>query len=139
MSAKPSSSSTVTPPPTVLLRPRILLVDDEPTVRTVARLMLEGAGYAVTEVGDAATALARARTADHPFAVILLDVTLPDRYGTEVLPELRMVAPRSRVVLTSGKLEEDVPDHGADGYLPKPFSREQLLTAIRAAAAMTTT
>ena len=101
--------------------------------------MLEGAGYAVTEVGDATTAVARAQTAEHPFAVILLDVTLPDRYGTDVIPDLRMLAPLSRVVLTSGKLEEDVPDHGADGYLPKPFSREQLLTAVRAAVAMTTT
>jgi len=113
-------------------------VDDEPTVRTVARLMLEAAGYSVVEVGTAAGAIARLQSDDRPFAVILLDVTLPDRHGPDVIPELRTVAPQSRVVLTSGRPEEDVPGHGADGYLPKPFSREQLLTAVRTAAATTT-
>jgi CheY-like chemotaxis protein len=122
----------------VFARPRVLVVDDEPTVRTVARLMLEGAGFSVTEVGDAASAVARLRADERPFAVILLDVTLPDRHGPDAIPDLRAVAPQSRVVLTSGKMEEDVPDHGADGYLPKPFSRDQLLKAVRAAAAMTT-
>ena len=67
-----------------------------------------------------------------PFAVVLLDVTLPDRAGTELVPELRTLVPASRVVLTSGKGEEDFPDHGADGYLPKPFTKEQLLAAVRA-------
>ena len=108
---------------------RVLVVDDEPTVRTVARLMLERAGYAVEEAGDAAATVARLRAS--PFAVVLLDVTLPDRAGTELVPELRNLAPASRVVLTSGKGEEDFPNHGADGYLPKPFTKEQLLAAVR--------
>ena len=126
-------------PATVPPRPRVLVVDDEPAIRTITKLMLEGVGYAVTEVGYAGEALARVALADRPFQVIVLDVTLPDRAGTELIPELRCVSPRSRVILTSGRPEEDVPDHGADGYLPKPFSREQLLTAVRAVTAMTPT
>ncbi|QJW94212.1 response regulator [Frigoriglobus tundricola] len=126
-------------PPTLPARPRVLVVDDEPAVRMVSRLMLEGAGYAVTEVGDAAAAVERVAKTDRPFMVVLLDVTLPDRSGTELLAELRYSTPRSRVVLTSGKPEEDVPDHGADSYLPKPFTRDQLLAAVRSATAMTTT
>jgi CheY-like chemotaxis protein len=120
-------------------RPRILVVDDEPTVRTVTRLMLEGAGFSVTEVGTGTAALTRLRTDSKGFAVILLDVTLPDRSGPELVPDLRMTVPQSRIVLTSGKPEEDVPNHGADGYLPKPFSREQLLTIVRTAVAMSPT
>jgi CheY-like chemotaxis protein len=120
-----------TPPPTGVEPTRVLVVDDEPTVRTVARLMLERAGYAVEEAGDAAAAVARVSAVASPFAVVLLDVTLPDRAGTELIPELRTLAPASRIVLTSGRGEEDFPNHGADGYLPKPFTKEQLLAAVR--------
>ena len=63
--------------------------------------------------------------------MVLLDVSLPDRAGTDLIPELRSLVPDARVVLTSGRAEEDVPGHGADGFLPKPFSRDQLLAAVR--------
>lgn len=122
-----------TPPPLTGAGPaRALVVDDEPTVRMVARLMIERAGFAVEEAPDAAGALERVRATAVPFALVLLDVTLPDRAGTELVPELRTHAPGARVVLTSGKGEEDFPNHGADGYLPKPFTKEQLLAAVRA-------
>src|SRR3981081_3194942 len=85
----------------------VLVVDDEPTVRMVARLMLERTGYAVAEAGAAAAALAQVRTAARPFVLVLMDVTLPDRPGTELVPELRSLAPESRVILTSGKGEDD--------------------------------
>jgi DNA-binding response OmpR family regulator len=112
-------------------------VDDESAIRTIARFVLETAGYAVTEAGSGAEALACVRGSDRSFAIVLLDFTLPDRNGTELLPEFRILAPRAHVVLTSGRAEEDVPAHGADGYLPKPFNREQLLAAVRAVTAAT--
>jgi CheY-like chemotaxis protein len=127
-----SPLSPVTPlPATTPVRPSVLVVDDEAAIRMIARFILDAAGYAVVEAGTAAEALLRIFTTDRAFAVVLLDFTLPDRNGTDLLPELRSATPRSQVVLTSGRAEEDVPGHGADGYLPKPFSREQLLTAIR--------
>jgi DNA-binding response OmpR family regulator len=86
----------------------------------------------VVEVGTATEALLRLHT-DRPFAVILLDFTLPDRNGTDMIPELRAIAPSAHVVLTSGRSEDDFPEHGADGYLAKPFNREQLLAAVRSA------
>jgi len=110
---------------------RVLVVDDEPGVRMIARLMLERAGYAVEEADDASSAVMRAQS-ERGFAVVLLDVTLPDRAGTDLIPELRLLVPDARVVLASGRAEEDFPDHGADGFLPKPFSRDQLLVAVRA-------
>jgi CheY-like chemotaxis protein len=126
--------STNTPPPAGA-RPRVLVVDDEPVVRAVARLMLERAGLAVEEAGAAEEGLERVRSAPAPFAAVLLDYTLPDRAGTEVLPELRRLAPGVRVVLTSGRPEEELAGHGADAYLPKPFTREQLVAAVSALAA----
>jgi DNA-binding response OmpR family regulator len=122
----------VAPSPQLRTGPtRVLVIDDEPSVRMVARLMLERAGFVVEEAADAGAGLVRARAS--AFALVLLDVTLPDREGTEIVPELRVVAPTARLVLTSGKAEEDVPNHGADGYLPKPFSNDQLLTTVRSA------
>jgi CheY-like chemotaxis protein len=111
-------------------------VDDEPAIRLIARFLLEGAGFAVAEAGSAAEALRQVRTG-RSFAVILLDYSLPDRNGPDLVPELRGAAPWSRVVLTSGRAVEDVPDHGADGYLPKPFNREQLIASVRTATALT--
>jgi two-component system cell cycle response regulator CtrA len=112
-------------------RPRVLVVDDEPVVRAVARLLLERAGFAVEEAGGAGDALERVRSAPGSFAAVLLDYTLPDRAGTDVLPELHRLAPGVRVVLTSGRPEEDLPGHGADAYLAKPFTRDQLVAAVR--------
>ena len=124
-------------PVTLPARPRVLIVDDEPAIRTVARLMLEGVGYVVTEAGTAAAALARVQAAERAFTVILLDVSLPDCPGTDLLPDLRAASPRSRVMLTSGRSEGDLPGHGADGFLAKPFTRDQLVAAVRSVTAMT--
>lgn len=118
-------------------QPRVLIVDDEPSVRMITRLQLEGANYAVTVAGTATEALACVRGADPAFKVILLDVGLPDQRGTDLLPELRTTSPQSSVVLISGDPKENVPDHGANGFLAKPFTRDQLLAAIRAATAVT--
>ncbi|VTR98788.1 transcriptional regulator : Two-component response transcriptional regulator with PhoR (Or CreC), regulation of Pi uptake (OmpR family) OS=Phaeospirillum molischianum DSM 120 GN=phoB PE=4 SV=1: Response_reg [Gemmata massiliana] len=125
-----------TPPPPSL-RPLVLVVDDEPSIRLVARLMLERAGFVVDEAGDAAEAMGRALRSSRRYSVVLLDVSLPDRSGIDVMADLRLAARGAPVVLTSGRAEEDVPEHGAEGYLAKPFSREQLLAAVRAAAALT--
>ncbi len=124
-------------PNTQVPRLRVLVVDDEPGIRTIARLMLERAGYVVEEAATAAEAIRVAATAECPFAVVLIDVSLPDRSGIEALPDLRLITARSRIVLTSGRSEEDHPDHGADGYLPKPFSLDQLLAMVRAVTALT--
>ncbi|MBM3979511.1 MAG: response regulator [Planctomycetes bacterium] len=126
-------------PPSVYPKPRVLIVDDEPSVRHVARLILELDGYAVVEAATADDALECVRGAERRFVVILLDVTLPDRPGTELIPELWAAAPRSNIVLTSGKPLDGATEFSADGYLPKPFTRDQLVKAIRAVTALTPT
>lgn len=128
------TSAPLSPPATLTATnsTRVLVVDDEQSVRKVTRMMLERIGYAVEEAGDASAAVARVRAAFRPFDVVLLDVTLPDRAGTDLVRDLRTIAPGSRVVLTSGRMEADYPAHGADAYLPKPFSNDQLLRTVRA-------
>ena len=126
------SPVTVTPHLKMQSAPRVLVVDDEPVIRMIARMMLERGGFAVEDAADAEEAVRRVQSAA-PFGVILLDYTLPGRTGAELLPELRRLSPHSRVVLTSGRAEDEIPAHGADGYLAKPFTREQLLAAVGAA------
>jgi CheY-like chemotaxis protein len=112
----------------------VLVVDDESIVRSVIRLMLERAGFAVQEADSAANALERLQAS--PFTVVLLDYTLPDRSGTDLIPELRRAAPGVRVILTSGRPESDLTPHRADGYLGKPFAREQLVAAVEKVLAL---
>jgi DNA-binding response OmpR family regulator len=116
---------------------RVLVVDDEPAIRALARMMLERSDYSVEDAGTASAAVACVQSAGRPFDVIVLDYTLPDRLGTAVLPELRRLAPQARLILTSGRLEQELPNHGADAYLPKPFARPQLLAAVQAVALVT--
>ncbi len=98
------------------------------------RMMLERAGFTTEEAGTAVDALNRIRDAVSPFAVVLLDyVAGPGWYRSSI--GATSTRAHTRIVLTSGRAEEDMPNHGADGYLPKPFTKEQLVGAVRAATA----
>jgi DNA-binding NarL/FixJ family response regulator len=100
---------------------RVLIVDDHQPFRTVARELLEGAGYVIAgEAADAAEALV-AIAAEAPDAV-LLDVQLPDRDGFSVATAL-MAAGGPAVVLISSREAEDyggrIAACGARGFIPK--------------------
>jgi len=111
----------------------VLVVDDEPVIRKVARLALTGAGFTVAEAGDAAGAVEAVRAAARPFDLVMLDLTLPDGDGTSVIPAVRAHAPQTRVLLVSGGGETDAAALGADGFLAKPFTKSSLLIAVQLA------
>jgi DNA-binding NarL/FixJ family response regulator len=100
---------------------RVLIVDDHEPFRTVARSLLEGAGYVVSgEAADAAEALA-AVVADAPDAV-LLDVQLPDRDGFSVATALMAMGAPAVVLISSRDAEEygrRIAACGARGFIPK--------------------
>ena len=73
------------------------------------------------------------RAAARPFDLILLDRTLPDGEGTALIPLIRRNAPGTRVLVVSGLGEMDASSVGADGYLPKPFTKSSLLIAVQLA------
>jgi two-component system KDP operon response regulator KdpE len=112
---------------------RVLIVDDEPQILRALRINLTARQYDVFTAPDGAHALESART-DHPDLVVL-DLGLPDVDGVEVIRRLRTWTPVPIVVL-SGRVDShdkvDALDAGADDYVTKPFSVEELLARIRA-------
>ena len=114
----------------------ILLVDDEHTVRSLAREMLEDLGYRVTVAGDGAGGLALLR-ADAHVDVLITDVGLPGGLnGRQVAEAARALRPGLKVLFITGYAEHAVLNHGhlAPGtqVLTKPFPMELLATRLRA-------
>ncbi len=112
----------------------VLVVDDEPSIRRFLRPALEANGFAVLEAGTGRAALELA-AAKKP-AVVLLDLSLPDMDGLEVLKRLREWTCAPVIVVSARGEEADKIqglDRGADDYLIKPFGVEELLARIRVA------
>src|SRR5262245_29027552 len=113
---------------------RILVVDDEPQILRALQLKLRGAGYAVDTAATAGEA--RIKASMRPPEAIILDVLLPDGRGTDVCRELRSWSSVPILVLSAvGEEEEKIAalDAGADDYVTKPFSGDELLARLRAA------
>jgi two-component system KDP operon response regulator KdpE len=112
---------------------KILVVDDEPQIRTLLKATLGRAGYSVVEAATGREAL-NARSIDKP-DLVLLDLGLPDRDGLELVTALRG-EPRAALIVISARdqTEQKVAalDLGADDYVTKPFDTEELLARVRA-------
>jgi len=113
---------------------RVLVVDDEPQILRALRATLRGAGYTVDSAATAQEALTAA--AAHPPEAVILDLVLPDGNGTDVTRELRTWTEAPVIVLSAvGEEREKIAalDAGADDYVTKPFSVDELLARLRAA------
>jgi len=114
---------------------RILLVEDEPDVRRVVRLMLEGAGYQVVEAGDAAEALTLLAREAAGVPLVISDVIMPGMTGRELRDRITVAHPGIRVLYLSGYTSDIIQHKGfleteAD-LLMKPFSSRTLLARVR--------
>jgi two-component system response regulator MtrA len=113
---------------------RILLVEDDPSIREIVALGLAAAGFAVTTASDGEEGLARWR-ADSP-DLVLLDVMLPRLDGLEVCRAIRRESTTPVVMLTARGDTIDVVvglESGADDYVKKPFEMPELIARVRAA------
>jgi CheY-like chemotaxis protein len=114
---------------------QILVLEDDDTVRKIARRALEGAGYAVREASDGAHALALLEQAAQPVRLAIIDLVLPGMSGVEVAARIAKVAPATRVVFTSGYPDGEITRRGLlapeAAFIQKPFTPEALLRLVR--------
>jgi two-component system OmpR family response regulator len=113
---------------------RILLVEDDPALARGLSASLKAAGHAVDVADGGELALALAR--EEPYALITLDLGLPDISGLDVLKALRREGNKTPILILTARdaLEDRIAglDHGADDYLLKPFEPTELEARIRA-------
>jgi two-component system response regulator ResD len=112
---------------------RILVVDDEERIRRLVRMYLERSGFAVDEAADGKTALTAALS--QPYALIILDLMLPEMDGRDVCAQIRQHSQTPIIMLTAAG-DEVSRIHGfelgADDYVVKPFSPRELVMRVKA-------
>lgn len=112
---------------------KILIVEDEPSLRELIQRSLEKERYVVEVAADFNSALCKIE--DYDYDCVLLDIMLPDGNGLNLLERLKAIHKRENVIIISAKdsLEDKVLglELGADDYLPKPFHLAELNARIK--------
>ena len=115
-----------------LQAPRVIVVDDEPAVRSIVRRMLEPAGYVVEEAGDPVEAC-DAIAASGPLDLLIADFRMPELTGDEVARRFRAAKPDVKVLFITGYADDLFAERSllwdGEAFLEKPFSRKGLLEA----------
>ncbi len=112
----------------------VLVIDDEPQVRTVARRMLEWFGFEVVEATGGRDGIEKFRARSAEVSLVLLDMMMPELNGEDVFRELRAIRPDVRVLLSSGYTEDEARERfraeGLAGMVEKPYTTAQLAARI---------
>ena len=115
----------------------LLLVDDEPGARAVAKALASSMGFQVLEAADGQEAVALFELRHEEITVVLMDLTMPHMDGRQAFLRMKAVDPGVPVVLTSGYGEQDVLmdflGKGLAGFLPKPYQSSLFLSVLRQA------
>jgi len=138
---KASRGAEPKPAPRPQFSGRALVMDDEAPVRDLAAAMLRRLGFDVAVASDGAAAIdayVAARSTGNPFALVVLDLTVPDGMGgKETVAELLRIDPNVRAIVSSGYSNDPVMahyrEHGFQARVPKPYEFDQLAAAVSAA------
>ena len=112
---------------------KILLVDDEEAIRSILSMGLGMRGYVCDEAENGDQALTK--LGKHPSDLVIMDINMPGKTGSEVLPEITQNYPETAVIMASGindprVIAKCIKD-GAQDYISKPFRFEQVLASVR--------
>lgn len=132
------AGKTSEPVPDLWGRGTVLLVEDEATVRAVAKRALERKGYEVLSATNGEEALEILETCDQTIDLLISDVVMPMMDGPTLVGHARKLYPELRIIFISGYAEEQLRksiDVHDVSFLPKPFSVQQLAEAVREALA----
>jgi DNA-binding NtrC family response regulator len=114
-------------------KPKILVVDDDKSIRASMSMILEEEGYLVDTAETGSQALEKAKTNFYNMA--LLDFKLPDMEGTELLTQIKDTTPRMRKIMITGyptiKNAVESVNSGADGFIIKPFNVNEVLGKVK--------
>jgi len=128
--------AAVTPMPASERVRTVLVVDDEPMIRDLARAVLETSGYRVLEAHDGEHAVEVFRNNKADIDLVVLDLTMPRMSGRDTFRALVDLQPAARVMFSSGYSADDLSDTtGVIGMLPKPYRPTELLSAVGRALA----
>lgn len=115
---------------------RILIIDDEELVRFTLRKMFQHTGHEVTEAENGRQGLDLHQA--KPFDLVVTDIIMPEQEGVETILELRRDYPQLPIIAISGGGRTGTTDYlrmcaqlGACHTLPKPFSQDELLSAVK--------
>lgn len=113
--------------------PKILVVDDDETIRTTMKAILQDEGYQVDLAGTGKEAIQK--TTEKNYNIALLDIRLPDMEGVELLKLLKDGVPRTRKIMVTGypSMQNAISalNKNADAYLLKPVDVEKLLATVK--------
>jgi two-component system, cell cycle sensor histidine kinase and response regulator CckA len=115
----------------------ILIVDDEPTVRAVARDMLKAMGYTTLDTGDPMEALRIAREEPGTIHLLLTDVVMPVMNGRELADKIHPIRPHMKILFMSAFTSDTIEGYGitmgpGEPFLVKPLTMEGLASKVRA-------
>ncbi len=118
----------------------VLVIDDEPLVRSIAKSTLEHFGYSVFEAEDGQIGVDLFRKLHGDVALVLLDLTMPEMGGEEAFILLRKIHPDVPVILSSGYDESEATRRfagkGVNGFLKKPYTAETLAERVKSVLAV---
>lgn len=113
-------------------RARILIVDDEELIRRSLRKKLTREGYCCEEADSAERALEKLRS--EPTELVILDIKMPGKSGSELLPEIRASYPETAVIMATAVTEPsvviDCMKEGAQDYMTKPFNLDEVVVSV---------
>jgi PAS domain S-box-containing protein len=140
LASPPAPTSASVPPVRASIGPSreigVLVVEDDRSVRAFTCAVLRNAGYDAVGVATGEEAMALASTQSIPLHLIMTDVALPGISGVDLVRQFREMRPRARVLYSSGFSALALRSQGvideSRGFLPKPFTRNQLLAAVQA-------